>query len=131
VIFTDWTEADAVAAVGFDAWDLSSASYFEPFWRMASFAATDDFGLKNATQFFLIAAVAAAPLVASVDAVAEGEGAAVVATGVGEAGAEDGAADDGEAATELLELLELLEQAVMAAASARPSAGTSRLRRAI
>jgi len=64
--------------------------------------------------------------VACFDAVTEGEAAGVVATGVGEAGAEDGAA-----ATELLELLELLEQAVMAAVSARPSAGTSRPRRAI
>ena len=130
MIFTDWTDADAVAAVGFEAWDLSSASNFEPFWRMASFAATDVFGSKNVTQFCLIAAVAAAPLVACDDAVAAGVAAAVVAAADGDADGE-AAAEVGEAATELLELLELLEQAVVAAASARPSAGTSRLRRAI
>ncbi len=129
MIFTDWTDADAVAAVGFFAWDWSKAVYFEPFSTRVSFIATDVFGLKNATQFVLIAAVAAAPLVASDDAVAEGEAAAVVAVADGDA---DGEAEaEGEAVAELLELLGLLEQAVIVAASARPSAGISRLRRPI
>jgi hypothetical protein len=86
------------------------------------------FPSKNVTQFFLTAAIAAAPLVGSPaaadDAVAVGEAAAVVAGADGEA---EGEVAGLVAAELLLELLELLEQAVMVAASARPSAGTSRL----
>ena len=125
---TDCTVADAFAPVDAVAW--STDVNFEPFWTYFSFVATEFFPSKNVTQFFLIAAIAAAPLVGSPaaagDMVAVGEAAAVVAGADGEAEA------DGEVvAAELLELLELLEQAVMVAASAKPNAGTSRLRRAI
>jgi hypothetical protein len=82
--------------------------------------------LKNVTQFFLIAAMAAAPLLATgLDAVALGDGEA--GAGV-DAGAEADTDADAEVATELLLLLLLLEQAASAATRARPTAGTSRLR---
>ena len=78
--------------------------------------------MKNVTQFFVIAATAAAvPVAAGVEAAALGEGGAVVG-----AAADVVAAADGEAGAELL--LELLEQAVIVAASASPSTGTSRAR---
>ena len=83
--------------------------------------------LKNATQFFLISAMAADPLLAAgLDAVTLGEGEADV-----DAGADADTDADAEEATELLLLLLLLlllEQAASAAVRARPAAGTSRIR---
>lgn len=82
---------------------------------------------KNVTQFFSIAA--AAPVKVGLgDALAAGElAAADVAADDGEV---DAAAVVGAVEVELV-LLELLAQAVMVAATARPSTGTSRLRRAM
>ena len=80
--------------------------------------------MKNVTQFFVIAAIAAAvPVAAGVEAAALGEAAAVVGAAADVVAA---AVADGEAGAELL--LELLEQAVIVAASASPSTGTSRAR---
>jgi hypothetical protein len=73
------------------------------------------FPLKNFSQFALIVAVAALEL--------------PVPAGL-EAGAAGLAGADGLAAGELELELELLEQAVIAAASTKPSAGATRTRRA-
>jgi hypothetical protein len=101
----------------------STASNDAPFCRYLTLVAVGVVPVMNVTQFF--AMVAAAPV--NVD---EGD-----ADAVGEAGAEVVAAAAGDDVVAEAEgatvLLELLEQAVKAAASARPSAGTSRLRRAV
>ena len=81
--------------------------------------------MKNVSQLFSIAA--AAPVNVD-DGLAAGELGAAAAD---VAGAADVAAAVGEVATELLELLEPVEQADMVAATARPSTGTSRCRRAM
>ena len=122
VSVTFCTEAPAAWDCADDACALSTVANCEPSWTRASLVAGGVFPLKNVTQFFSIVAAASDVLVAAgVDAAAVGEAGAVVG-----AAADVVAEADGEAGAELL--LELLEQAVIAAASASPSTGTSRAR---
>jgi hypothetical protein len=116
--------APAAWALEDDVEAASTAWKLEPFWSRLTRVAVGVAPFMNVSQF--CAMVAAAPV--NVDegvALAAGEAGALVA-----AAGEDVVAE-AVGVTVLLELLELLEQAVIVAASARPSAGTSRPRRTV
>jgi hypothetical protein len=114
----------AVADVdsGEPAWLLMMLAKFDPFCTSAIFIAAGDLPLKNISQLVVIAVVAPLPEVGS----GSRDGGCATADG-GPAGADACTGADGEPVAPLL-LVELLQE-VTAAASAKPNAGASKIRR--